>query len=659
MNLNDLFEKITQTATPERMVEQVQTMWENNKWSNFSGYRETAAFVLETLRTGGIQAESIDLPADGETVYGDAVMPFSWDCEDAVIEVDENFPSALSNLKEAPNLVGMWSPSTPEEGIQAEMVYAPNTDPAALEMLDVRGKMILTHGRFDEIRPIASRLGAVGVISSWVSNPDARTALQWINTNTDQPGGWGTKKDERPLLALSISPEIGEELGRFVKEHPYALKIKIKADLSAGLLPAITAVIPGENDREEILLLSPLYGQGANHNAVGASALLETARLLMKLIEDGSLSRPFRSIRFVFIPRVYGSLAFAHLRKEILDRTRFALCLETGAGNPDISWSRWSYRSTPVCGRHFSDGLGWQICQKYLASYRPQRFIEKRSFALSADVYFNDPAIGVPTHWLTGGTSEECRNNSEDTPDKVDPRSCLDLAAAASAVAYVLADAGLQEIPQLAYWNYSLSEERLREDIQFYLERVDEAASASELREILHDAKRHFPLRVSVESKALESLAVLDENAMTAPEWDCVHELLGALDDDGRSALELIQSYLESRAQLLGSGDSPITPDAPPPAAVDGRIPQRTGKAIGTITLDNIPYSNWTNPIKRSPRMNVPYILSWWLSDGKRTVGEIEELLRLECGRFRECIPAWFSFLEKHGYVVFNSQPNA
>jgi hypothetical protein len=72
--------------------------------------------------------------------------------------------------------------------------------------------------------------------------------------------------------------------------------------------------------------------------------------------------------------------------------------------------------------------------------------------------------------------------------------------------------------------------------------------------------------------------------------------------------------------------------------------------------LDTLPAEKWTTPVRTSPRNSVPFILAWWLADGKRTIGEIETLLQVEINRYRECIPAWFTFLEKHGYVYFGDE---
>jgi len=347
-------------------------------------------------------------------------------------------------------------------------------------------------------------------------------------------------------------------------------------------------------------------------------------------------------------------MAFAGLKKEILDRTHFALNVESGAGNPDVSWSRWNYRVSPVCQSHFSDGLAWHLMEDYLSNYRPQRFLERRPFSLTADVCFNDPAIGVPTHWLYGGTDEECRNTSADTPDSVDKRSCADLAAAPASLLYAMSAVGVADIPFLAFWNYTLSQKRLNEDVQMFLDRIGETRNLTDLNDLLCETSRHFPLRVKLEQEALQSLETVDVDVTGEMEWAHVQELQSVLGGLGASATTLIRSALETRAELLGLSITDL--EIEQNIIEDERIPERIGDALGAITLDALPYNEWTTPVKTSPRNNVPFILSWWLTDGERTIGEIQRMLHLEVTRYRECIPAWFTFLEKHSYIAFKNQ---
>ena len=202
-------------------------------------------------------------------------------------------------------------------------------------------------------------------------------------------------------------------------------------------------------------------------------------------------------------------------------------------------------------------------------------------------------------------------------------------------------------------WNYNLSQERFRDDLQLFLDRSKETNNLSDLNELLGEASRHFPLRVETEAQALRSLAELGENVEQQLDWETVTELIGALDDLGKSAQNVIRAHVNVRADELNVPSTKLEVSAD--AMEDERVPVRIGETMGTITLDSIPFDEWSTPVKTSPRNNLPYILSWWLVDGKRSVGQIQRLLHFEVNRYRECIPAWFTFLEKHGYIVIKN----
>lgn len=645
-----LFEPIIRSISAETMLEHIQIIWDNNRFFDFARFRQTADYVETTLKNYGLEDARFDLPADGETRYGDAVMPLAWDCETAEIALTAPRHRILSNRGDCPCCVGMWSPPTSPEGIEAQVVCLTTGEPGELEKQTVKGQFIYTPGRADAIRDLAIQKEAAGILSGWTPAPSRKESVQWIFRNSSIPGGWGPQKNEKPFILLAVSPQTGSEIAQMCNEGAVTLRVKIQSRLYAGTLPVVSGLIPGDPGEEEVILSTPLYGQGAHFNAATIAALLESARTLAESIQAGSMPRPWRGIRFLFVPKVYGSIAYARHHKEIMERCRFALNLEAGAGNPDISWSRWSYRYSPICQRHYSDGLAWKLFRQYLQLWRPQRHLETPPFSLATDAVFNDPSIGVPTHWLYGGTAEECRHSSADSIESVDARSLIDLAAAPLAMVYTMASVGNGDIPDLAVWNYFLSQERMRDDLQVFLDRSKEARGLSDLNELISEAARHFPLRVKMESEALLSLKQLGDNVEQQMDWETVTELIAALEDASRSAQNAIRANAKIRADEL---NVPITKlEVAAEATEDERIPVRIGEALGTIALDTLPFAEWSTPVKTSPRNNLPYILAWWLIDGKRSIGQIQRLLHFEVTRYRECIPAWFNFLEKHGYVT-------
>lgn len=663
MTKQNVMQTILDPISADALMQHVDSIYQNTRGSDFRKYAETVDQIEGYLHGYGIHAERLELPMDGETSFGDAVLPLAWKCDSATLEMTDPEVKLISRYSDTPNLVGMWSPPTPAEGLEASVVLIQDADMQALERHDVSGKFILTNAKPHEIREAAAQKNALGIISYWSPYPNEKKATQWISSNTNTPGGWGTKKNEDQMILLALSPEKGEELAQETRERPVQIRVTVQSELYDSKLPILhthiqgTHVIPDTQDNIEVLVMAPLYGHGANGYAVSAAVLMESARVLQSLIEDNSLERPMRGIRFLWSPKVYGPIVFAHNRKAILDRTIYAMCLDAGAGNPDQSWSRWSLRFGAVHKRHFADGAVWQICQDYLKSVRPQRFVEQREFSLQADVWYNDPALNVATHWLSGGTSFECKHTDLDTPDTVDKRSLVDLTAVVSTALYTLATVDANDVPQLAQWNYQLSHDRIQKDASVVMSKAAQMDKGSDLKELFSRSVKNLERRVVFEKQALTSLEITIPNIKEHPEWDIPHVLLSQLNTLQDAAKEMIQCRIEARAKQLGLEIN--LSDVRGEMYSDSRIPLPEGITLGTVTLDNLPHPQWGNPVKRSPRRNLPYILAWWLMDCQRSISEIEDILRMELGEFRECIPVWFDFLHRHGYIVFEGEETA
>src|SRR5262249_58916232 len=98
------------------------------------------------------------------------------------------------------------------------------------------------------------------------------------------------------------------KLGERIQLHAH-----VKAGQHPGFYEVVTATIAGSDPKmkdAEIAFSCHLDHQrpGANDNASGCVTILEAARTLQKLIAGGQLSRPARTIRFIWPPEVEGTV---------------------------------------------------------------------------------------------------------------------------------------------------------------------------------------------------------------------------------------------------------------------------------------------------------------------------------------------------------------
>ena len=73
---------------------------------------------------------------------------------------------------------------------------------------------------------------------------------------------------------------------------------------------------------------------GANDNASGCVTILEVARTLQKLIDEGKLARPARTIRFIWPPEIEGTTTLLNVRPELARRIRAAIHMDMVGGGP-------------------------------------------------------------------------------------------------------------------------------------------------------------------------------------------------------------------------------------------------------------------------------------------------------------------------------------
>ena len=175
-----LFEPIIRSVSAETILEHIQMIWSNNRFFDFTRYRQTADYVETTLKNYGLQIDRFEVPADGETRYGDAVMPMAWDCEQAELSITTPIQRVLITREECPSCIGMWSPSTTPDGIEAPVRCLSTGERGELEKQTVKGMFIYTPGRIDTLRDLAIQKEALGIISSWTpatKNQDRKSVV--------------------------------------------------------------------------------------------------------------------------------------------------------------------------------------------------------------------------------------------------------------------------------------------------------------------------------------------------------------------------------------------------------------------------------------------------------------------------------------------------
>ena len=445
MEFGALLERLRLSVSGDSAWKHMNEIYSRDRWSSFDKYRESAEYCADALLSMGLSdAQAVPFPADGRTKFGDWMMPMSWNVHEATLEITdpslEDDRRILAQWSECPNSLVMWSAPTPPEGATAELVALKEGTGKELESLDISGKIVFTPGHPTGIKAVVSRRGGIGIVSDWLRAKNKQDVVQWINTWSDSPGGWAVHESDSRIWGFSISRRKGAFLRELASEGRVGLKAKVSTELYKGELCYATGSIRGRTQpEEEVILTAHINEQGANDNASGAAALLESARMLRKLISSGKLPAPRRSIRFLMMPESYGVMAFAIQNIKKLRRALAAINVDGGAGDYGSDDSRLTVYANPLCCRSFVDVIVASIVRNFYEIRGRHDKWAVQKYTLAGDNFLCEPLIGVPHTWLEMGDGGDYWHNSADTPDKVDQNSLKDLSVVTAACAYFLA----------------------------------------------------------------------------------------------------------------------------------------------------------------------------------------------------------------------------
>ncbi len=333
------------------------------------GFHEAAELVAERLRAYGLRdVEILKFPADGKIFYGTQRSRPAWDAE--MGELSE--PSKLESVP-CPKEMTERAEKAASEGIglafdcliprperllasyEAEpVVLAEDSESADVTAdlidvgegtkesdyagKDVKGRIVLVGAQPGAVQDLAvGKFGAVGIVS-YAQNQ--RTAWSGEDENLIRWGHLETFSANK-TFAFMVSLKTARALrARLAGGEKISLHAVVKAGQHEGNYEVVTATIPGADAKlkdEEVAFSCHLDHQrpGANDNASGCVTILEVARTLQKLISEGKLARPARTLRFIFPPEVEGTMALLNARPEFAARIKAVIHMDMVGGGPE------------------------------------------------------------------------------------------------------------------------------------------------------------------------------------------------------------------------------------------------------------------------------------------------------------------------------------
>jgi hypothetical protein len=622
--ITPLIHNVSLAVDTDHAMETMRHVYSTDRWFTFPKFEETASYLSQRLKDSGLQNIEIGgAHADGKTQAGFWTMPLAWDAKAARLELIAPERAVLCDYEHVPASLGMWSGSTPKEGITAELV-----DIRTTAWPDVKGKMVLTDKNSAGYKYQLVKYGALGAVNGFSENPALQDGRQWINAWGDN--GWGFTKTSTPLLSFSVTPRQAAHLREMIASGK---KVTVHAVADTryyeGRYPWVTGILRGSKSDEEVLVLGHTSEQGAQDNATGVAAMTEALHTLARLVKAGKLPRPERSIRILLMPEMYGSLSYIAAHPERMKHTVAAMTVDTPAASYDLAGTEYTFYMNPHVAMAYTDSLVQRIGQDYLAPSRPWHWKEHMP---GTDSYLGEPSVGVPTDWPYSGTGPVTHHNSEDKPETVDPRSLRDLITTIATYLYFNASAGEPQVPWLAQITLDHVEQEMQASVSMAIDALrshDQAAGDYGLARIAYFSERGADAIRSVLRLVPEDRQDKDRRML-----DPVLKQLGDFSDVESARLRSAGARIERETY---------------PAEAKNIIVKR--KRIGTLPLDDLPQDQWDGYPSGAWDKRVTIALYW--CDGKRSLAQVIHLTNMELGPSKFDFVGYFRFLERRGYVEF------
>ncbi len=484
----------------------------------------------------------------------------------------------------------------PEElDLTADLIYIP---PLSQEQIkewteagpqdQYRGKVALmwSHARQDAAKALDAA-GVVGVVS-FSSRERYFDPDQVVYSR-------GSYRDlENLLFGFTISWRQWSELLEDV-ERGIAVKVRCAAKSAAfpDRFENVLCRIPGtEPDRKGVLFTAHLFEgytkRGANDNMSGCVIQLEILRALTKLIRDGALPRPRRTIAFLWPNEISGTYEQIKQTPGWMDRLSININMDMVGEGLRKNNAMFTMSECPNHLPSYLDGLADSVMNYvwrtndivYLpdsprgrpgGQYFPLPLWEKNG-SLDAFRYF--------THIATGGSDHTCFNNPSvavpaiefftwpdqwyhadtDTPDKSDPTQMKRVAFIGAAVAWAAANCTDDVLEGLLKTVSAFGYARIgKRDLPRALEAIG-AADRKDLQKALDEALNLVSFSVTREAGAVGSVEDIYSGSKKAQEVLALH--LKQWDLYGASLENQIRQVAAFRAAQLN-----LSPPAPTPPA--------------------------------------------------------------------------------------------
>ena len=420
--------------------------------------------------------------------------------------------------------------------ISGELVNVGQGTAQDFEGKDLKGKFVLSlaPSGLGGVYNRAVAAGAIGVVGI--------SAIGAGDRATDYPDAivWTTVNAQPNTAAWAVSPKAARELETMLNRGQ---KVTIRSITKSEQVPnkqeIVHAEIPGDGSTtQEVAIGGHLFEsyikQGANDDNSGCALTLEIGRAYLKLIAEGKLPRPKRTINFQWVQEISGTNAWFNAHPDKQKVIIGDLNFDMEGLRLTQSRSYWVLQRTPDTFPSYINDIA-QSMMEYIADISRERVRYRRdgygasqpvespngstdAFYIKIDKHYGSsdhvtymqhgiPAVMFitwPDMWY---------HSSQDTPDKQDPTQYKRAAAVGTGALAALASGTDEMAARILSENIGRGLARMGESHTKGLGYMADATNAAALTDGYKEARVAILHQAEVEKGVVNSASILWTNA--------------------------------------------------------------------------------------------------------------------------------------------------
>jgi len=616
-------------------------------------FHEAAEYVKDTLLKIGIKDAKIEqFTSDGSKKYWTYTSPIGWEVKNAELRLVEPEEKLICRYADTPTCLHTHSKATPPEGVTVELIdVGAGLRAKDYKGKDVKGKFVLATGRAKIVHEQAVyKRDAAGVITDTLTYE-----MKNVRESVDIPDAhayqaiWPTKEDlDKVTLGFSISKRQGNHLRDLLKKgKSVKLKAKVDARLFSSNLDVVVATVPGSSKSdEEVFLIAHLCHPkpSANDNASGSGLLLEIARTIYTLIDSGKITRPARTIKFIWVPETYGTIAFLYNHPEVPGKLVAGINLDMVGQNQELCKSNLTVDITPDSLPSYLNDFVVNLLEESVKEFDYSVIFGSASiFRYKTNLYtggsdhaeFVDSTIRVPCVMLLQWP-DLFYHSSMDTIDKVSSDSLKRVGWIATVAALTIADADVDEALYLANQTSSRGITRIKETERKAIEELYHIKEDPKLKEKPDELTKSLAKKAFYHKNKIEHIIQREKEAVGSVKRlgnntdleNFIHEFTEDISVTGEKEIARIDENLFYIAKTMRASIPDQIEETKAEKESKKIVPERLFK--GSLSMEAVrkastekEYEWYEEKCKKDTAFGMKMVEGLNFMDGKRTLYEI------------------------------------